>query len=400
MNTVFQIETFLANKYRILQDFQIILDYFSLNKIEISRKNNRISTKNVIELNKILSKNLLLDLKQHNQTSYPHINSLILLFRASGFGIVKLENETLILTINIDLYKQWNALNETEKYFNLFITWICNGVPSIVGIEEDLIHSFNNLLHFMTTNLSESNISQSDTKSLDSAKYSVGTHNLTLLEMFGFIEITDNSNVLSKKWSITELKFTQLGIYIFQIIKSVLKKSKKEFYCGNIFPISIKNLLQKQVRSLFKDYKTDLQLTDNIQIENDLIFKVNLGRVYRKIAIPSDYSLDCFCDYIIDCFDFDHTHLYNLIIKNRFGYNETYTHPEIDDDDAGNPNSADFTLKSLFLNAGSTMDFTYDFGDNWQFEIICEKVDNVKSKKPRIIEKKGKAPEQYSHNIW
>lgn len=400
MNTDFQIDKFVANNYTILPDFQIVLNYFFSNKNEVSKKTNRISNESVIELNKKLSKKLQLDLKQHNQTSYPHINSLILLFRASGFGVLKLENDKLILTIDEILYRQWIDLNETEKYFNLLITWICNGVPNIIGIEEDLIHSFNNLLHFMTTNLPKTKIIQTDTKSLESAKYSVGTHNLTILEMFGFIEISDNSNVLSKKWTISEIKFTQLGLYIFQILKSILNKSKYEFYCGNAFPIPIKNLLHKQLKSLFKDYKTDLQLTDKIQIENDLIFKVSLGRIWRKIAVPSDYSLDSFCDYIIDCFDFDHTHLYSITIKNRFGYNETYTHPEIDDYYAGNPNSADYTLKSLYINAGSTMNFTYDFGDNWQFEIICEKVDIIKSKKPRIIEKKGKAPEQYSHNIW
>ncbi len=399
MNTDFQIDKFAVSNYKILPDFQIILDYFSLNKVEVSRKTNRISNESVIELNKKLSKNLRLDLKQHNQASYPHINSIILLFRASGFGTLIQENDKLVLTLDKDLYKQWINLNESEKYFNLFITWICNGVPNIIGIEEDLFHCLNNLLHFMTTNLPKDSIIQSNTKSLESAKYSVGTHNLTLLEMFGFIEILDNSNQLSKKWCINEIKFTQTGLYIFQVVKNVLKKTNVEFYCGNTFPISIKNLLQKQIKSLFNDYRTDLQLTDKIQIENDLIFKVSLGRIWRKIAVPSDYSLDFFCDYIIDCFDFDHDHLYDLIIKNRFGYNETYTQPEIDDDYAGNPNSADYTLKSLCINSGSTMDFTYDFGDNWQFEIICEKVDNVKSKKPRIIEKKGKSPEQYSYNM-
>jgi len=398
MKTEFQIDSFAANKYKILQDFEIFLDYISFSGIEISKKNHRICTEAVTELNKKISKNLKLDLKQHNQSSYPHISSLILLYRATGFGEIKLVNDKFVLTINEDMHKQWRNLNETEKYFNLFITWICNGVPSIIGIEADFFLSSNNLLQFMTGKHPDY-IIQSETKSLKSVNYSVGTHNLTLLDMFGFVEIIDNSNELSNKWEIKELKFTQLGIYIFKLIKEMLKKkSNEEFYSRATTPISIKNSLQKTLKSLFKEYKSDMQLPIRIEIENDLVFKVRLGRVWRKISVPSNYSLNNFCDYIIDCFEFDHTHLYQISTKNRFGYIETYTHPEIDDDFYGNPNSADYTLKSLHINAGTILDFTYDFGDNWQFEIFCEKVDTVLSKKPRVIEKKGKTPEQYNNN--
>ena len=247
MNTEFQSDTFIPNKFRILSDFQIVLEYISFNKPEVSRKNNRISNDCVIELNKKLSKKLSLDLKQHNQTSYPQINCLFLLLRASGFGVVNLENSRLTLTVDEGLSKQWIKLNETEKYFNLFFTWICNGVPSIIGVEENLIHSFNNLK---------------------------------------FLIIAQN---------------------------------------------------------------------------------------YLKNGIL----------------------LYKIIIKNGFGFNETFTHPEVEDSYFGDPNSGDYTLKSLHIKPGTTMDFTYDFGDNWQFEIMCEAVDKVKKTKPRIIEKKGNSPEQY-----
>ncbi len=40
--------------------------------------------------------------------------------------------------------------------------------------------------------------------------------------------------------------------------------------------------------------------------------------------------------------------------------------------------------------------FLFDFGDNWEFKIQTEGL-NVESaiRKPRVLEKHGKAPEQY-----
>jgi hypothetical protein len=43
------------------------------------------------------------------------------------------------------------------------------------------------------------------------------------------------------------------------------------------------------------------------------------------------------------------------------------------------------------------MRLTYDFGDNWQFDVKLERVDppSKSNKSPRILESRGKAPEQY-----
>ena len=55
------------------------------------------------------------------------------------------------------------------------------------------------------------------------------------------------------------------------------------------------------------------------------------------------------------------------------------------------------TIGSLPLEPGQEMKLTYDFGDNWQFKVKLERIEaaDPKSKKPRILESHGKAPEQY-----
>ena len=45
------------------------------------------------------------------------------------------------------------------------------------------------------------------------------------------------------------------------------------------------------------------------------------------------------------------------------------------------------------------MTFLFDFGDNWQFDLILEeiKAPEPNSKKPKLLASHGKAPEQYGY---
>jgi len=54
-------------------------------------------------------------------------------------------------------------------------------------------------------------------------------------------------------------------------------------------------------------------------------------------------------------------------------------------------------IGELPLSPGQSMNLVYDFGDNWQFDVKLERIDppNKRMKKPRVLEKHGKAPEQY-----
>jgi hypothetical protein len=54
------------------------------------------------------------------------------------------------------------------------------------------------------------------------------------------------------------------------------------------------------------------------------------------------------------------------------------------------------TIGDVALPIGQTMTFLFDFGDNWRFAVTLEGVDADKvTRKPRILEKQGKSPEQY-----
>lgn len=387
------IDKFTLNNYQILDNFELLLNYILNQSPIVSKKSNRLLSKNVLELNQELSKTLKLDLKQHNQTSYPHINSLILLFRASGLGIVSYAKRKLFLTIDKSIYKQWTTLNNTEKYINLLIAWITNGVPAIIGIKNELINSVENTLDFMLS-LSPKEIitNQDDLKELESPSYSVGTHNIMLLEMFGFVKIKDNSNTISKKWKIKQIQITKLGSFVYKQIQKLMKNFDLYSY-GNYFPPEFKTQLQSIFNKLLINYKKNIVIPQNKYKNKEYIFRVSTGRIFRKITIPTDYNLGSFWSFVIDSFNLYNNYTFRLIIKNRFGYNETYNKNGRNDYD-GSPCADDFTMNELNIMSGTIMNFEYfnNYDTKRKFEIICETIQTNKNTSPQIIEIKGEIP--------
>jgi hypothetical protein len=61
------------------------------------------------------------------------------------------------------------------------------------------------------------------------------------------------------------------------------------------------------------------------------------------------------------------------------------------------PWASDVLIGEAPLHLGQTLIFTYDFGDNWQFEVTLEEITRPEPEEtyPRVLEAQGEAPEQY-----
>ncbi len=61
------------------------------------------------------------------------------------------------------------------------------------------------------------------------------------------------------------------------------------------------------------------------------------------------------------------------------------------------PFTTDITLAEIELPINDAMRFTFDYGDDWQFTVCLEAVEEGSSRlrKPKVVESAGKAPEQY-----
>jgi Plasmid pRiA4b ORF-3-like protein len=122
-------------------------------------------------------------------------------------------------------------------------------------------------------------------------------------------------------------------------------------------------------------------------------FKVSLGRAWRRIAIPGWMKLEALSEAILDAFDFDNDHLHLFRYRNRFGIFGEVKHPNTEE----SPSTAEVKIGELPLRPGSTMEYLFDFGDNWLFEVRLEKLElvNPKIRKPVVVEGRGPAPPQY-----
>jgi hypothetical protein len=91
--------------------------------------------------------------------------------------------------------------------------------------------------------------------------------------------------------------------------------------------------------------------------------------------------------------NFDSDHLYEFIYRDRFGAKVEAHHPFMDE----GPWTTEVRIGDVPLKVGESMRLVYDFGDNWQFDVKLERIDppNRRMKTPKILEKHGKAPEQY-----
>jgi len=135
---------------------------------------------------------------------------------------------------------------------------------------------------------------------------------------------------------------------------------------------------------------------------NDYFFKANLGKAWRIYKVDYRSSLDDLCFSILKSFNFDFDHLYDVTFMSSFGYRLTFNGaPDISY--AEYPTTEDILIGDLPIKINDMMNFTFDYGDNWQFSIVLEKIEIIKKETNKIpdieiIEIKGKAPKQYP--IW
>jgi hypothetical protein len=151
--------------------------------------------------------------------------------------------------------------------------------------------------------------------------------------------------------------------------------------------------LQSIFRPYFPAWQKVLVLPEPEARDGVFVFRVSLGKVWRRIAIPADLTLDDLMGTILESVNFDDDHLYEFTYRNRFGASVHANHPF----DEEGPHGDEVRIGEVPLSPGQSMKLVYDFGDNWQFDVKLERIDppNKRMKKPRVLEKHGEAPEQY-----
>lgn len=144
----------------------------------------------------------------------------------------------------------------------------------------------------------------------------------------------------------------------------------------------------------FPEWQQNLAIPQSGQREGSFIFTVALGKdLWRRIAIPHHNTLEDLSNEILAAYEFDHDHLYEFIYADHSGISQRAFHPYMEE----SPTTHEVKIGTLPLREGATMVYHYDFGDDWRFDVMLEKVDaeNEEITKPTLLEKHGEAPQQY-----
>ena len=131
-------------------------------------------------------------------------------------------------------------------------------------------------------------------------------------------------------------------------------------------------------------------------VDGTYVFRVALRRnLWRRIEVSDEHTLLDLHYAIQRTYRFDNDHLYSFFMDGKAWSHEKFTSPY----DEEGPRVDEVRIGELGLSEGQRILYLFDYGDEWRFQVTIEEIrkDGPKPRKPKIVEKKGKAPEQYGY---
>jgi hypothetical protein len=393
----------------LLHDFQMLLDYLGLHAgVEAPGKHNLLPLKLIHELDHRLSRPLRLQMERPLLRSHPYLQGLNLLLRASGLSRVEGAGAKARLVVDPAMLVQWDELNPTERYFNLLEAWLRFGRPEMVGDRRDIGEGLLYPSLWAWRELPEEGKRYDITRPSEVFIGGIyrNFYQLALMDLFGTVEV-EHPHRPVMPWCPAGVKHVPFGDALFTLISSRFDPLRGAYIArateddededvdeGEDTPEGPRfGDWQPVFQPYFPEWRKNLEFPETEAREGTFIFRVSLGKVWRLIAIPAEHTLEDLVTQILRSVQFDHDHLYNFSYRDRSGTAVRISDPRCGD----SPCTDEVRIGELPLDPGQTMDFLYDYGDNWEFTIKLERVEppGTKIKAPRIMESHGKAPEQY-----
>lgn len=380
----------------ILHDFQVLLDFVTEESPQLTA-GHLLPMKVLTTLNERLSRRIRHGLSRPQQKSYPHINGLFLLLRASGLTLVDASGRKPVLEVDPIVLESWRGLNPDERYFALLESWLLRGDGEIIGEQEIPIAL--RPPHYLWSNFVQS-LEKQDWREehwVERVRYWPGLYNFAIMELFGFVIVEDAAVVPQKGWQIANVQGTEWGEALLLLILQYATYSWKAL--SDFSPHEKQpEILTSDIISIVQPYRPQCQhalLLPNTGFQDGLfIFKVMLNTdIWRMISIPAQNNLDDLSKAILDAYRFDRSHLYRYIYPTRFGTHVEVNHPYLERGLATNQ----MRIGDLPERPGFQMVFNYDFGDDWYFYLQLEKIEppDPSIKHYKIGKRQGKSPAQY-----
>jgi hypothetical protein len=335
-----------------------------------------------------------LGLKRPLQQSYPHLDALYLLLRAAGLGHITGARSQQRLALDAESLESWWQLNPAERYLTLLETWLLRARLDIVGHRIGRGQPPIAKWHRFFQDVSKRGGRIAGNPRVErSLPYNPGLLVAALLELFGFMTIEHGTPSPGKGWTLVEVQPTPWGKAMLHLLVDKLmdfdflwrmeeEPEDREF-----------GELQALLQPYFPAWRDNLQVSSVGFQDGIYLFRVSLGRLWRRIAIPAQRYLDDLSDSILHAFEFDSDHLYKFDYPNRFGSITSAYHPDMDEA----PVTTEVRIGDVPLRPGTSMVYVFDFGDNWQFDVELERIDPVDlaMRQATLVDSHGEAPRQY-----
>ncbi|MFP4323824.1 MAG: IS1096 element passenger TnpR family protein [Anaerolineales bacterium] len=381
---------------RILKDFGAMLDVLRGNAHPLT-STHLLPLKLVEQINARLTVPHQHGLKRAQMKSFPHIQGLYLLARASGLTSVDESGSKPKLLLDETFYGQWTGLNPTEQYGHLLESWFIRGWPEIVGDDRygfwRIPRHLEEVIRFVNKVPEDGLQVQGDKYLEEHLRYIPGPYNLALVDLFGLADVQFITPPEGKPWMIERVQRTPLGDALVGMLSTSIHGGLFDELRFEIMPVDETfGQFQTRLQTFMPAYQTALTPPKIPEREGTHVFKVSLGKSWRRIAINADNPLDFLANAILQAFKFDNDHLYRFEYRNRLGMWEVINHPYMDEP----PFTSIVTVGQLPVQVGQGLTYLFDFGDHWEFDVLFESFDpETDTPSPKVIETHGRAPKQY-----
>jgi hypothetical protein len=366
----------------VLADFARLLEALDPEGVELTSSHRLPRARFMAQVNERLVRPLALAQKRPQPRSYPNVCGLYLLLRASG--LVRGSGNRLVL--DPPLLAQWQALSPTEQYFALLEGWLLRSNPAIL---EQALGSMPLIqwLQFAVEIPREGLRVAGHRYWEDQIAFIPGLVNLALMEGFGLVQTEGRDCLPGKGWRPGQVRRTPFG--------DALLARLCDFLATQDPPPGpdprTGGRLQPVFQPCFPRWQQTLQVPEHSFTAGEYVFGVCLETAWRRIAAPASLTLDHLAQAIVQAFSFDLDHLYCFIFEDRYGLPQHINHPFMEEP----PYASQVRIGDLPLQPGEVMTLLYDFGDEWEFAMVLERIDPAKRKKVAVLDRRGRAPAQY-----
>jgi len=382
----------------ILRDFTALVEFIGQDGLKTTGKYCFLPQGRLDELNERMSRPVAHALKRPQQRSFPHLQGLFLILRASGLGIGQGKPSSRRLTIDPELRASWCELNPTERYFALLESWLIQGSPEIIAERAHISNSCYMSLIWVVQKLQHCQTLASTDHRHGELLYGVmQSMTVALMELFGWVRLEYERPAAGEGAKIRAIERLPLGDAMVATL--IACESADLFWHGDGEQSPQFGALQPLFQPYFPEWQRTLVPSSPPYREGTHVWRVSLGRVWRRIVSPHDSSLDQLAMTILDAFEFDRDHLYCFVLRDPSGRELRIACPYETDAAAC---TEDVCLGELPLSEGEAMKFIFDYGDNWEFTVQLESVESRKStlRRPKVTHRSGDPPAQYGSGQW